>query len=213
MEQIEKLLERWQEQHDACRHLFIGIGGGSASGKTTIAKDIRHRLAPLSVEIIHQDRFFKPAQELPTYYSEIYRESKPDYNRPDSFDTDEMFRYCRAAGGFDVVILEGILALYYPELRELMDIKCYIAADADERIIRRIKRNLTRWSYDEITHYYLESVRHQHKRYNAPTQRHADLVIPGGMEDGAERKALLDALCGTIIARVKGSRDTQELNG
>ena len=199
MQIIETLLQHWKEHRGDRQHLFIGIGGGSASGKTTIARHIQERLQPLSVEIIHQDRFFKPAQALPTYYSEIYQEPRPDYNRPDSFNTEEMFAYCRAIQGFDVVILEGILALYYPELREQMDIKCYVAADADERIIRRIKRNLARWSYDEITNYYLESVRYQHARYNAPTQQHADLVIPGGMAEAVQREAILSALCDTIL--------------
>ena len=199
MASIEQLLQRWGARREDRRHLFIGIGGGSASGKTTIADEIRGRLAPLSVEIIHQDRFFKPARELPTYYSEIYRKPKPDYNHPDSLKTEEMFACCRSVRGSDVVILEGILALYYPELRERMDIKCYVAADADERIIRRIRRNLPRSSYDEITHYYLESVRYQHERYNAPTEQYADLVIPGGMADTAQRQAVLDDLCQTIL--------------
>lgn len=198
MKEIERLLQRWKAAREGGRQLFIGIGGGSASGKTTIANEIRERLAPLRVEAINQDRFFKPAGELPTYFSEVRAEHRPDYNRPDSFDCEEMFSYCRAVNGFDVVILEGILALYYAELRELMDIKCYVPADADERIVRRIRRNLPRSSFDEITRYYLESVRHQHERYNAPTQRYADLVIPGGGAEGEERRAILEALCGAI---------------
>lgn len=199
MKNIDQLLQRRQAHPGARRHLFIGIGGGSASGKTTIAGDISQRIAPLTVEIIHQDRFFKPSHELPTYYSEIHRKPSPDYNRPDSLRTEEMFTYCRAACGTDVVILEGILALYYPELREQMDVTCYITADADERIIRRIRRNLPHSSYDAITDYYLESVRYQHERYNAPTERYADLVIPGGMADTAQREAMLDDLCRAIL--------------
>jgi len=201
---IEQLLQHWQAHRGERQHLFIGIGGGSASGKTTIARDISQRLAPLSVEIIHQDRFFKPTHELPTYYSEIHRKPRPDYNRPDSLKADEMFAYCRSVRGADVAILEGILALCYPELREQMDIKCYIAADADERIIRRIRRNLPHSSYDAITDYYLESVRYQHDRYNAPTERYADLVIPGGMGDTARREAMLDELCRAILRSTRG---------
>jgi len=196
---IDQLLQCRQAHRGARRHLFIGIGGGSASGKTTIAEAISQRIVPLSVEIIHQDRFFKPAHELPTYYSEIHRKPRPDYNRPDSFRTEEMFAYCRRVCGADVVILEGILTLYYPELREQMDVTCYITANADERIIRRIRRNLPHSSYDAITDYYLESVRYQHERYNAPTERYADLVIPGGMTDTARRETMLDDLCRAIL--------------
>ena len=195
MTPISTLLEKWRQNREHRGYLFIGIGGGSASGKTTIAEQIQERLRPITVDLIHQDRFFKPADQLPTYYSEINGEPRPNYNRPDSLKTEEMFAYCRSIESKRIVILEGILALYYPELRELMDIKCYITADADERIIRRIKRNLARWSYEEITDYYLESVRHEHARYNAPTERFADMVIPGGMEDEAPRDAILDSLC------------------
>lgn len=195
---IQDLLKRWQDERGVREYLFLGIGGGSASGKTTIARSIQEHLAPLEVTLIHQDRFFKPVEELPTYYSEIHSGPKPDYNRPDSFRREEMFDFCRNIDGADVVILEGILALYYEELREWMDIRCYVEADADERIIRRIKRNLARWSYDEIVDYYLESVRYQHARYNAPTQAHADLVIPGGMADTAQRDRMIESLCGAI---------------
>jgi len=113
-----------------------------------------------------------------------------------------MISYCRAIGGLHVVILEGILVLYYPELRELMDIRCYVAADADERIVRRIRRNLAAGlSLDDIADYYLESVRFQHSRYNAPTQRHADLVIPGGASQAGEREAATAAICRAICPR------------
>ena len=198
MELIERLLERWKARRGERRHLFIGIGGGSASGKSTIADGIRRRLAPLTVHTINQDRFFKPVGELPTYHSPSRGGPRPDYNRPDSFDLESMLACCRDVEGADVVILEGILALHYPELRELMDVKCYVRADADERIIRRIKRNLPRSSFDEITSYYLESVRYQHERYNAPTQRWADVVIPGGAADDEQRSAMLDGLCAAI---------------
>ena len=181
--------------------LFVGIAGGSASGKSTIADEIARRLAPLAVEIINQDRFFKPRDELPTYHSDIYGEPRPAYNRPDCYRVPEMFESCRAAardGAADVVILEGILVLHFPELRELMDLAIYVEADADERIIRRTGRNMAKWSFDEITHYYLESVRWDHRLYNAPTKEHADIVIPGGMADAAERDGMLEGLCGAI---------------
>ena len=190
--------------------VFVGIGGGSASGKSTIAARIAEQLAPLAVEVICQDRFFKPTDQLPTYPSMLRDRPWPDHNHPDSFDRERMFAHCRSAGdgavdGCDVVIFEGILALHYAELRELMDVKCYVVADADERIVRRVKRNLPRSKVEDITDFYLESVRHQHERYNAPTQRHADLVIPGGMADQAEREALLAALC-TAIRGAFGDR-------
>ena len=193
---VEALLQKWHQERGERRHLFIGIGGGSASGKSTLAKRLIEKLAPLAVEVIGQDRFFKPTDELPIHHSETCREPWPDYNRPDSFRTEEMFQYCRSVDGTDVVILEGILVLYYEELRALMDLKCYVAADADERIVRRIQRNMKELGdYDFITSYYLDSVRFQHARFNAPTQRYADLAIPGGMAERAEREMIVEVLC------------------
>lgn len=201
-EKIKQLLAKWHQRSNDKR-LFIGIGGGSASGKTTIANMMTDKLTPLNVLVINQDRFFKPPAEMPQYYSQICQENRPDYNRPNSFYTEKMFAYCREVTGYDVVILEGILALYYPELRELMQLKIYVYADADERIIRRIKRNLARWSFDEITNYYLESVRYRHEEYNAPTQAYADMVIHGGMAYNAEREAMLNELCHQILINRK----------
>lgn len=199
---VEALLEKWREGRGERRHLMIGIGGGTASGKSTLAAAIAQRLEPLAVEVIGQDRFFKPAADLPPYVSPTRQEPWPDYNRPDSFHTEEMFAHCRSLGGMDVVILEGILVLYYPELRELMDVKCYVAADADERIVRRIRRNLKAgMKLDEICDYYLDSVRSQHDRFNAPTEKQADLVVPGGMADAQVREEMVEVLCRAIGRR------------
>ncbi len=180
---------------------FIGIGGGSASGKTTIALEMASLLAPLRVTVIHQDRFFKSNEEKPRYFSKIYNTERPDYNRPDSFRVEEMIAYCRGVGDADVVILEGILTLHFPELRELMDLKLFIHADPDERIIRRIRRNLPKSSFDDITHYYMESVRRRHQEFCEPTRDLADLVIDGGMDSDEERVALIRDICG----RIRGS--------
>jgi uridine kinase len=150
------------------------------------------------VTVIGQDRFFKPGPELPRYPSRSRPEPWGDHNHPDSFDLPAMLTACESVDGADVVIFEGILVLHYPEMRELMDVKCYVTADADERIVRRTRRQMAHSTFDDITDFYLESVRHQHDRYNAPTQRYADIVIPGGMEDEEEREAVLGCLCAAI---------------
>ena len=194
---IADLLARWQEKERA--HLTIGIGGGSASGKTTLAEQLARHLEPLRVEIVHQDRFFKAQDELPPYKSAATSRTWPDYNHPDSIKNAELLAHCRQLNGIDVAIVEGILVLYHGELRDLMDIKCYVDAAADERIVRRIRRNLAHYPIDDIADYYLESVRHQHERYNAPTRRCADLIIPGGMDSTTQRDGLVNALCQAIL--------------
>ena len=199
MATIEAALEGWQ-RHGGKRPFFIGMGGGSAAGKSTLAAVLAERLAPLRVEMIGQDRFFKRPEDMPKYYSGIHGDYRPAYNEPDSFKQEEMFAYCRGVAGGDVVILEGILVLWFAELRELMDFKIYIEADADERIIRRIRRNMkTVDDYDPITEYYLESVRGQHREYNAPTREYADLIVPGGMAQTEEREWIVDNLCATLL--------------
>ena len=199
MATIEAALEGWQRRGGK-RPFFIGMGGGSAAGKSTLAAVLAERLAPLRVEMIGQDRFFKRPEDMPKYYSGIHGDYRPAYNEPDSFKQEEMFAYCRGVAGGNVVILEGILVLWFAELRELMDFKIYIEADADERIIRRIRRNMkTVDDYDPITEYYLESVRGQHREYNAPTREYADLIVPGGMAQTEEREWIVDNLCATLL--------------
>ena len=199
MATIEAALEGWQRRGGK-RPFFIGMGGGSAAGKSTLAAVLAERLAPLRVEMIGQDRFFKRPEDMPKYYSGIHGDYRPAYNEPDSFKQEEMFAYCRGVAGGNVVIFEGILVLWFAELRELMDFKIYIEADADERIIRRIRRNMkTVDDYDPITEYYLESVRGQHREYNAPTREYADMIVPGGMAQTEEREWVVDNLCATLL--------------
>ena len=200
MATIEAALEGWQRRGGK-RPFFIGMGGGSAAGKSTLAAVLAERLAPLRVEMIGQDRFFKRPEDMPKYYSGIHGDYRPAYNEPDSFKQEELFAYCRGVAGGKVVILEGILVLWFAELRALMDCKIYIDADADERIIRRIRRNMKSLAdYDSITDYYLEAVRFQHEEYNAPTREYADMVIPGGMAETAERRQIAEELCAAIAA-------------
>ena len=183
------------------RPFYIGIGGGSASGKSTLAAHMAERLAPLRVQVVGQDSFFKKPEDMPQYYSQISGQHHPAYNEPDSFRQSEMFSACRTLqkAECDIVILEGILVLWFKELRALMDLKLYIEADADERIIRRIRRNMKQVEDCAfISDYYLESVRWQHAHYNAPTRTYADCVLPGGMADTDERTAAVGAICRSI---------------
>jgi len=192
------------------KQLLIGIGGGTGSGKTTIAVEVVERLRPLNVHLMYQDSFFKPVAELPTYYSDFHQSPRPDFNRPDSFRVGEMVVACTAVTGYDVLILEGILALYYAELRALMDICCYVDAPLEEMLIRRTQRNLARGyggPYEEIAHYNLECVSPQHRRYNWPTRRFADVVVPNGLGDEMLKEQAVARLIGLIgeeFSRIEG---------
>lgn len=181
----------------AARAFVIGIGGGSASGKSTIAARLRERLAPRRVEVINQDRYFLPSGRLPRHTGPSGR-AWPDHNHPDSSDKERLRADLTAAreSGADVVIAEGILVLADAEARALMDLKLFVEADADERIVRRIRRNLA-WGadLDGICDFYLESVRYRHQEFCQPTREHADLIVPGGQHEAAQTEAALAEVC------------------
>ena len=187
---------------------IIGIAGGSASGKSAIARELRERLAPLTVHIINQDRHFHEADRLPTHASRDGAHTWPDYNHPDSFDFPTLYRDLLRArdGSADLLILEGILVLHCPELRSLMDLKLFVDTEADERIVRRIRRNLASGHrLDDICDFYLDSVRYRHREFCEPTRVYADLVIPGGRDDRARAERALSDVCSRVRADL-GSR-------
>ncbi len=195
-------LGRWLEKDGPRPPLVIGLAGGSGSGKSTIAGMMMERLRPLSVQLLNQDKFFKPVEQLPTFYSEYHRAPRPDFNRPDSFRIEKLFSACAGISGCDVAIVEGILVLHYPELRRLMDIRCYVAVSPAEILIRRTERNLAvgyGGPFAEIAHYNVECVIPQHRRYNAPQQRYADVIIPNDLHEAQDRDETLDWLSTQIL--------------
>ncbi len=183
--------------------LVIGIGGGSGSGKSTIAELIGLGLRPLATQVITQDRFFKPPEQMPTYYSSLHRDQRPDFNHPDSTDSAAMVAFCRDAAGADVIILEGILVLHYPDARSLMHLLCYVDTELDLMLARRTERNL-RAGYGggagEIAHYNADCVTPQHRRFNAPTADHADVLIPNDDERIEDRDRVIAEICDAIAA-------------
>jgi uridine kinase len=186
----------------------IGIGGGSASGKSTVAKELASRLMPRRVTVVNQDRYFWETSLLPRAGSPDGGREWPDYNQPASFDFARLRADLREMKGSaaDVVILEGILVLCDEELRELMDLKVFVDADPDERIVRRIRRNVARGhDLDGICDYYLDSVRYRHQEFCEPTRAYADLVVPGGTYQRARAEEML----GRIEAIVRKAGATQ----
>jgi uridine kinase len=181
----------------------IGIGGGSASGKSTIAETLSTMLSPLQVRVINQDGYFHGAARLPAHANHAGTRSWPDHNHPDSFDFPRLRRDLAAAraGDDEVIILEGILVLYDAELRGLMDLRVFVDAEADERIVRRIRRNLAAGhELDGICDFYLDSVRYRHREFCEPTRAHADVVVPGGQDEREKAERALEEVCGRVRA-------------
>jgi len=182
--------------------ILIGIAGGSGSGKTLVADTIYSELGSDKVVIIKQDSYYKDMCHLP--YEERCRQN---FDHPDAFDmpllrvhvlkliqgrTIEQPIYdftrhrrteeTRRIGAHLVIVLEGILILDDAELRGLMDIKVFIDTDADERFIRRLKRDLRERGRDieSIIEQYESSVRPMHLQFVEPSKRYADIIIPQG---------------------------------
>ncbi len=192
------------------RRILIGIAGGSGSGKTLVARTIVRGLGSDRVVIIDQDSYYKNLEDIPLRD----REAR-NFDHPDAFDTDllklhirellcgrpveqPIYDYAdhrrlqetRHVGEHVVIVLEGILIFCDPELREMMDIKLFIEADADVRFIRRLRRDLVERgrSVDSIIRQYEESVRPMHQQFVEPAKRYADVIIP----EGGHNKVAID---------------------
>lgn len=160
----------------------VGIAGGSASGKTTIAARLAAALDGLAVETLHMDAYFWPTK--PRTAAPISGVEYDDYNLPESFDMARLLAdidaLCCRADRPQVVIVEGLMALQDTSLRARLDLGIFVDAQSDERLVRRLKRNMARGlSFDEIATYFLDSVRYRHQEYVEPSRWHADIVLNG----------------------------------
>ena len=185
--------------------IIIGLAGGSGSGKSTVAHKIKAGLPGRKVEVIALDRFFKPEDEMPKYWSAYHGCARPHYNHPDSLKVDEMVAFCQQISGFDVALLDGHFCLYYPAMRRLMDVKCFVDVDLDEMLERRTARNLAEGyggGAEVIWNYNRECVGPEYIRYLLPTRGYADIVIPNQRNKAAEQDDILRAICEVILVRL-----------
>ncbi len=181
--------------------MIIGIAGGTGSGKTTITRKLAERFGD-DVTVIYHDNYYKPYRE----YS-FEERVMLNYDHPDAFDTDLMEENLKSLkegktiespeydyAAYDrkettipirptkVIVVEGILIFHEKRLRDLMDIKIYVDADADVRILRRILRDVKERgrSLDSVIGQYLTTVKPMHEAFVEPSKRYADIIIPKG---------------------------------
>ncbi len=185
--------------------ILVGIAGGTGSGKTTIAKNITRNLAVgRSVRIDH-DSYYKDHSDLP-----MEERERLNYDHPDSLDNDllvEHLKMLKAGVPIEkpkynfrlhgretetetikpapVIVVEGILILSDPRIRELCDLKIFVDTDADIRVFRRIRRDMEERgrSFESIRKQYYSTVRPMHLQFVEPTKRKADIIIPEGGEN------------------------------
>ena len=205
--------------------IVIGIAGGTGSGKTTITRKLIKHFEG-NVAVVHHDSYYKAHHDMP--YEE---RCKLNYDHPNSFDTEMMIEDIKklregktiTCPVYDytihdrtdetvtvypakVVIVEGILIFSERALCDLMDIKIFVDADADERILRRIKRDVRDRgrSLESVIDQYLKTVKPMHEQFVEPSKRNADIIIPRG----GHNKVALEM----VIERVRAHLDTGKEN-
>lgn len=203
------------------RPVFIGIAGGTGSGKTTVMRSIVNRVPRATVAVIEQDSYYKDQANV-TFEERV----KVNYDHPSAFDTDLLVEHLdRLAAGRivdkpiynysehtrssdtirvepkDIVIVEGLLVLWEPRIRERLDMKVFVDCDADVRVLRRVVRDIRDRgrTLDSVVKQYLESVRPMHLEFVEPSKRYADIIIP----EGGHNEVAIDMISTKVDATLR----------
>ena len=180
------------------RPYIVGISGGTASGKSTLSRMLEQELADLKVKTFHMDAYFKPDGVRPKAAAPVTGVVYYDDNCPETIYAEQLREdLARAAGeGFDIILVEGLFALWYDWLAGQLDLKIFIDCQADERIVRRLRRNMAErgLSLEEVAGVYLDRVRYRHEQYIEPTKWRADLILNGSSPSQLANGMLLDFL-------------------
>jgi uridine kinase len=182
--------------------LVIGIAGGTGSGKSTVARRVAEALTRSSVAFVDMDAYYRNFAHLP-----MAERRRVNWDHPDAFDLDlfadhlarlargepidkpvyDFVEHVRAPRTVriepaDVVVIDGILLFVDPRVREVCDVKVYVDADADVRLVRRLRRDMAHRGrpLDEILEQYLATVRPMHLQFVEPSKRYADVIVPRG---------------------------------
>ena len=189
--------------------IIIGIAGGTGSGKTTVVKKIMESLPKNAVVLLPQDSYYKDSSHVP-----VERRQNINFDHPDAFDWELLSEHIYQLKKGDsieqpvysfitstrqpktihvepqeVVIIEGILALSDKKLRDLMDLKIFVDADPDERLIRVVQRDIVERgrTVTAVMERYMQVLKPMHEEFIEPCKRYADLIIPQG---GNNKKAI-----------------------
>ena len=163
----------------------IGIAGGSASGKTTFAEQFMALFHKRKIKIFHMDAYFKKEEERPIQLSMINQKLYRDDNHPYSFHLQQLYQdICQAMNeNYEMIIIEGLLTLYDDKIYSLLDLKIFIDCRADERIVRRLKRNMKKGlSFNEISNVYLDLVRFRHDEFVENSKWKSDFIVNGSKD-------------------------------
>ncbi len=159
---------------------IIGIAGGTCSGKSTLADKLAGHYGD-RCRVMHMDSYFRKPSI--TTVAPITGKTYVEHNHPDALYLDRLyadFEKNAASEEFDILIIEGLFALYLEPIRSKLDLKLYVDLDSDERLVRRIRRFTSfGQTFDEVTDRYIDTVRFRHNELIEPTRWHADMVVNG----------------------------------
>jgi uridine kinase len=216
------------------RRILIGIAGGTASGKTLVAQRLFEDLGSKKVRILKLDSYYCDLSHIP-----LEERPKRNFDHPDAFEMGLLREHLKVlleggavrvpvydfkrhvrmkktlpAGGEQIFILEGILVLVDPFLRQLMDIRVFIDADADVRILRRIRRDLRSRgrTLGSVLDQYEQSVRPMYVQFVEPSRRYADIIVPGGGHNEVAID-LLKVKIQSLLAESETERSSAEGSG
>lgn len=187
------------------KNYIVGIAGGSASGKTTIVNILKERFGD-DITVICHDSYYRAHDELP-----FEEREKLNYDHPSSFETETLIEDLKKIRSGEtiqvpvydfsihnrvrnkskevepakVIVVDGFLVLQDKKLRSLMDLKLFVDTDADERLIRRIRRDMVERArtVDSVLNQYETTVKPMHEKYVEPSKKYADIIIPRGGEN------------------------------
>ena len=182
--------------------LVIGIAGGTGSGKTTVTNVILQRVGAQHIALLPHDAYYRDVKNL-----SLSERAQINYDHPDSLETDLLIRHIQQLRRWQpvelpvydftthsrtertihveprqVILVEGILIFYEPELRPLFDVKIFVDTDPDIRFIRRLQRDIIERgrTTESVISQYLNTVRPMHLEFVEPSKRYADVIIPEG---------------------------------
>lgn len=165
----------------------VAIAGGTCSGKSTLAQRLLETFGESRTLVLNMDSYFK--KEPPTTIAPITRKEYVEHNSPDTLELDRLYAdFSKAAepgSGWELVVIEGLFALYLDPIRERADLKVFVDLASDERLTRRIKKHMG-WgqTYEQVTERYLDTVRFRHDELIEPTRWHADVIVNGTLDRG-----------------------------
>ena len=170
----------------------VAIAGGTCSGKSTLTEKLSENFSSKCRTVtFNMDKYFK--KNPPNTIAPITRKEYVEHNSPDTLELDRLyadFNQAVESSDCDLVLIEGLFALYLDEIREKADLKIFVDLASDERMARRITKHMG-WgqTYEQVTERYIETVRFRHNELIEPTRWHADVIING----------VLDRIVGTDV--------------